>query len=72
MAITDQNMPHLTGAQLVQTLLEIRSDTPTILCTGYSGTGDEEQVRKIGIRAFVMKPFYSGELLTVIGEVLGR
>ncbi len=71
LVITDQTMPQMTGVQLVQALLEIRADIPTILCTGFSGTINEEQALNMGIRAFVMKPLNNHELVAVIGEVLG-
>lgn len=34
LAITDQTMPHMTGADLTREMLGIRAQLPIILCTG--------------------------------------
>jgi CheY-like chemotaxis protein len=36
LVITDQTMPGMTGSDIVRRMLQIRSDIPIILCTGYS------------------------------------
>jgi two-component system cell cycle sensor histidine kinase/response regulator CckA len=51
-------------------LLETRPNIPTILCTGFSETIDEEDALKMGVRAFLLKPTYRDELLAVIREVM--
>ncbi|MCK5227059.1 MAG: response regulator, partial [Desulfobulbaceae bacterium] len=50
--ITDQTMPHLTGAELAKEILQIRPDIPIILCTGYSAMISEEKAKKIGIKRY--------------------
>lgn len=56
LVITDMNMPSMTGARLSVELLKIRPGIPIILCTGLSHVISVEKARKIGIRAFAMKP----------------
>ncbi len=68
--ITDQTMPGLTGKDLIQKLLKIRPDLPTILCTGYSSKVNEDEAKELGARAFCMKPLDLPELLQTIRRVL--
>lgn len=56
LVVTDQTMPHMTGADLARQLLKIRPDIPIVLCTGFSARIDEAGARKLGIKAFLMKP----------------
>ncbi|MFA7348667.1 MAG: ATP-binding protein [Desulfurivibrionaceae bacterium] len=57
LVITDMSMPHLTGKELATKMLALRPDLPIILCSGFSEVISEEDVKKIGIRAFFLKPF---------------
>jgi PAS domain S-box-containing protein len=70
LVITDQTMPHLSGAALSKALMKIRPDIPIILCTGFSSTFSEHQAKALGIRAFVMKPISKLELAQTIRKVL--
>jgi PAS domain S-box-containing protein len=54
--VTDLTMPTLTGIDLSQKLMEIRSDIPIILMTGDSDVIDEEKVKSIGIKELMLKP----------------
>jgi CheY-like chemotaxis protein len=60
--ITDQSMPSLTGTALAKGLLALRPELPVIICTGNGDCRHEEEARRIGVRAFVQKP-YSGRTL---------
>ena len=68
--ITDQTMPGMTGIDLARRMLQIRPDIPIILCTGYSSLIDEEQVGKLGIKGFAMKPLTKNGLGELIRKVL--
>jgi PAS domain S-box-containing protein len=70
LVMTDQTMPELTGVELIQKIKMLRSEIPTILCTGYSSKVDEESARYAGISAFMMKPVDLPELLQTIRRVL--
>lgn len=67
---TDQTMPELTGKELIQKVKEIQPDIPTIICTGYSSMIDEEEAKKLGANAFLMKPLDLPVLLQTIRQVL--
>jgi PAS domain S-box-containing protein len=70
LVITDQTMPHMTGADLAKELLRIRPDIPVILCTGFSEVIDAEEAKTLGIREFVMKPFATREIAEITRHVL--
>jgi PAS domain S-box-containing protein len=72
LVITDMTMPKMTGEKLARKILEIRSDIPVILCTGYSELITEQRAQKLGISAFVMKPLVMRDLANTIREVLDR
>lgn len=70
--ITDQTMPHLSGEELVKEILQLRSDVPIILCTGYSSRISEEEAKEIGVAKFLMKPVSRKDLTVSVREVLNE
>ena len=72
LVITDQAMPGITGSAMAEEMLRLRPDLPVILCTGFSGRIDEETVKKLGIAAFVPKPFGVEDIAPIIRKVLGE
>lgn len=68
--ITDMTMPNLTGYELAQKALAIRSNLPIILCTGFSELTSKEQAQALGIRAYLMKPVSLQELTRTVRKVL--
>ena len=70
MILTDMTMPDITGDKLSGQLIKIRPDIPVILSTGYSEKIDAVEARKIGIRAFVLKPLTLDQLAQTVREIL--
>ena len=68
--ITDQTMPGLVGIELIQKVLQIRPDLPSILCTGYSSQVTTDNYLNKGIRKMLMKPMESKTLAYGVREVL--
>jgi CheY-like chemotaxis protein len=68
--ITDQSMPEITGIVLARQILEVRPDIPVILCTGFSEVVSPEEVKKMGLRDFLMKPVTKDGLARAIRRVL--
>jgi PAS domain S-box-containing protein len=64
MLVTDMTMPHLTGAELSQKILQVSPDLPIIICTGYSEVLDAETAYEIGIKSYILKPVVISELAT--------
>jgi CheY-like chemotaxis protein len=69
MVITDYTMPNMTGMELAHKLMQIEPEIPIILCTGYSAQINKEKAKKMGIKAFVMKPIVMNELAEIIRKV---
>jgi PAS domain S-box-containing protein len=72
LVITDQTMPNMSGDELAQRLLELRSDIPVILCTGHSESVSAKTSEATGISAFRNKPLGTEELTRVVREVLDQ
>jgi PAS domain S-box-containing protein len=70
MVITDMTMPVMTGDMLARKMLEIRSDIPIILCTGYSEQISEEKALAMGISEFIMKPLDIHKLGGAVRKVI--
>jgi PAS domain S-box-containing protein len=72
LVITDTTMPNMTGIELAKKLMEIRSDIPIIICTGFSEKISPDKATAMGIRGYVMKPIVKSELAKKIREVLDQ
>ena len=70
LVITDQTMPELSGLDLAEAILAIRSDMPIILCTGNSQYINQANTQAAGINTFLKKPFTTKELLDAISNCL--
>ena len=70
LVITDMTMPHITGDELAQKLLDIKPNIPVILCTGFNEDITEEKALAMGIQKFVMKPVIKNDLASTIRTVL--
>ncbi|MCK4789957.1 MAG: PAS domain S-box protein, partial [Desulfobacteraceae bacterium] len=72
LVITDTTMPNMAGIELARKLMEIRSDIPIIICTGFSEKISADKATAMGIRGYVMKPIVKRELAKKIREVLDQ
>ena len=70
LVITDQTMPEMTGSDLARRMLQIRPETPIILCTGYSSQISEEQAKSFGVKGFAIKPIAKNDIAVLIRDVL--
>ncbi|MCB2181974.1 MAG: cache domain-containing protein [Desulfobulbaceae bacterium] len=70
LVITDQTMPGMTGLELSERMLHIRSTIPIILCTGYSTLVDEKKAKEKGIKEFALKPLSKENIALLIRKVL--
>ena len=69
LVLTDYSMQGMTGIQLIKKILDIRSDIPVILCTGY---GEIKEDKKLGIRKYLVKPIKLAKLQSTIEDCLLR
>jgi len=63
-------MPQMNGLTLAKKLLEVRSDLPILLCTGFSDQANEEKARVAGIKDFVFKPLTMSDFSNVLRKLL--
>ncbi|HNR32318.1 MAG TPA: PAS domain-containing protein [Candidatus Hydrogenedentes bacterium] len=68
--ITDQVMPRMTGADLVEELRRRGSKVPVILFTGFGEHLTEAKAARAGIQEIVTKPVVAHELDAVIRRIL--
>jgi DNA-binding NtrC family response regulator len=72
LVITDYVMPDLTGVDIAQKMIGIRSDIPIILCTGYSDLMSSEKAIAIGFREHILKPFNHQDFTELVRRVLDQ
>jgi DNA-binding response OmpR family regulator len=70
--ITDNNMPKLTGVELVRKLRSARMALPVILATGKLPAEALAQNPSFQLAALLPKPFYISELLDTVKNVLSE
>jgi two-component system cell cycle response regulator DivK len=58
LVITDIQLPHVSGLDLIRQLRadEKLSEVPVMAVTAYSAAGDEDRIRAAGAQAYVSKP----------------
>ncbi|MCL6683911.1 response regulator [Sphingomonas sp. SE158] len=58
LVITDIQLPHVTGLELMEMIRkdDELKDVPIMAVTAYSGVGDDERIRAAGAQAYVAKP----------------
>jgi PAS domain S-box-containing protein len=54
--VTDYSMPEMNGHELIRQAMAVRSDIPTILCSGYMEKVDGEDLGNLGHTAYMAKP----------------
>ncbi len=65
-------MPNMTGGKLSGELMNIRSDIPIILCTGFSEKMSDERANALGLKGFLMKPVIINVFAKTVREVLDQ
>lgn len=73
---TDQLMPRMTGAELIDEVRKLRPGLPIILCSGFEEEDlshrPSRNLDEIGVAAFFRKPFDSAEICQGVREVLDK
>jgi len=72
LVITDLTMPKMTGDKLVKEILNIRSEMPIILCTGFSEKVNGEKAKEIGAFGYIEKPVDKRDLAVAVRRVLDK
>ena len=72
LVITDIQLPHITGIELMELLRaddELKS-VPIMAVTAYSAQGDDERIRAAGAQAYVAKPISVMRFAETVNELL--
>jgi len=72
LVITDIQLPHVTGLELMELIRkdEQLCDVPIMAVTAYSGVGDDERIRAAGAQAYVSKPISVVRFAETVDELL--
>ena len=74
LVITDIQLPHVTGFDLIRMLRadDQLSDVPIMAVTAYSASGDEERIRAAGAQAYVSKPISVMRFAETVDQLLQK
>ncbi|MBA2635734.1 MAG: response regulator [Sphingomonas sp.] len=73
LVITDIQLPHVSGLELIRMLRDdgqLKS-VPIMAVTAYAASGDEERIRSAGAQAYVSKPISVAKFVAQVDELLG-
>jgi two-component system cell cycle response regulator DivK len=72
LVITDIQLPHVTGLELMEMIRkdEQLHDVPIMAVTAYAGVGDDERIRAAGAQAYVSKPISVVRFAETVEELL--
>jgi two-component system cell cycle response regulator DivK len=72
LVITDIQLPHLSGIELMQQLRadEELKDVPIMAVTAYAAAGDDERFRAAGAQAYVSKPISVMRFAETVDQLL--
>ena len=72
LVITDIQLPHLSGLDLIKLMRadDQLADVPIMAVTAYSARGDEERVREAGAQAYVSKPISVVRFAETVDQLL--
>ena len=74
LVITDIQLPHINGIELMKLLRadELLKDVPILAVTAYAAPGDDERIRAAGARAYVSKPISVTRFVEQVEELLAE
>jgi response regulator NasT len=67
--VMDGLMPEMSGIEATQRILEERA-VPIVICTGMMDAHLAEEAKQAGARAFLVKPFATERLHSILNEIL--
>jgi CheY-like chemotaxis protein len=71
LAITDYNMPGMSGLDVARALRDIRADLPIALASGYITEALRAEAPAAGVRELIYKPNTVDELCEVVARLAG-
>lgn len=70
LVIVDMKMPGKNGLETFQEIKKTNPEVKAILTTGYAVRGDTDAMFRLGLRAYILKPYTLAELSTKISNIL--
>lgn len=70
--LVDLRMPGENGLEVLRKLQEKKIACDAILMTSFITGAERELARKLGVKAFLEKPFRLSEMLRVVGEIASK
>lgn len=73
MIITDLNMPHVDGIELIRAARKLPgySRVPILMLTTESQAEKKDEGRKAGATGWIVKPFNADQLIAVVRKLVG-
>ena len=68
--LTDISMPYMDGVALVRALKKMRSDIPIVASTGQGNQPSVVELRSLGVKDFLTKPYGTEKLLATMRDTL--
>jgi len=68
--ITDINMPHMNGIELIRNARTVLKFTPILTLTTESQQAKRDEAKKLGATGWLVKPVGGNDLLKVVRQVL--
>jgi CheY-like chemotaxis protein len=69
--ITDQNMPEMSGLELLAAVKAVRPDLPCLICSAFSESLTDAALREAGALALIRKPVDKDLLLATLDRAVG-
>jgi DNA-binding NtrC family response regulator len=70
LALVDLKLPGLDGLELIQSIKKFKPSLPCLLMTAYPDKKSLVRARKLGVSAYITKPFQLDQLLSLIQKAL--
>lgn len=70
LVITDQQMPHMSGTELIEAMQKRGFEIPVIMITAYGTINQAVEAMQLGAADFITKPFSASDLERVVERVL--
>ena len=70
--ILDLSMPYLSGYEMLEEVHRLTPDAKVIVSSGYSQKGYADSLDRLGVAAYVAKPYRPADLARAVREVLDR
>lgn len=69
--LTDLSMPQMSGEEFTRSVRAVRPTVPVIVSSGLAGSLDQEELRRLGIDAVLVKPWRLEDAVATLQRVLG-